>query len=87
MFMTIQEVADYYGKHINTIRRWMDEAMSKKSTFPLPITPPRKKRMWRRVDIENWDANSDKQEESAVAHAVRRAQTRSILLRHGVINK
>jgi hypothetical protein len=87
MFMTIQEVAAYYGKHIETIRRWTNEARAKKSTFPLPITPLRKKRMWRRVDIENWDANCDNREESVVERAVRRADVRSRLARHGIILK
>ena len=83
-FMTAEEVAAYFGKHVNTIRHWSNEAMQQKSHFPLPITARGKQRMWRRVDIENWDANADKRQETVVDRAIRRAMVRNQLARHGI---
>ena len=37
-----------------TIRRYLRESRAGKSSFPLPITAPGKKGLWKRKDVEDW---------------------------------
>ena len=86
-FMTSQEVAAYFGKCIETLRLWIRNAKAGKSTFPLPVTGRGQRRLWRRSDIENWDANRESQPEAVAEfreRAMRRGIVRNQLVRHGI---
>jgi predicted DNA-binding transcriptional regulator AlpA len=84
MLMNIKEVAAYFDKCVMTIYRWIEEARAGNSTFPLPITPSGKTRMWRRSDIEGWDANGKIRPETHTELAIRNVVTASSLARHGL---
>ncbi len=82
--MSIKEVAAFFGRHEDTIRNWMDEARAGKINFPLPINPPGKKNLWRRSDIEGWDASKQERPETPVERAVRESIIKNRLARHGL---
>ncbi|HBT78094.1 MAG TPA: hypothetical protein DEB39_14490 [Planctomycetaceae bacterium] len=65
-FLSLRKVAEHFGRSEKTIRRWIAEARDGKINFPLPINPPGKKNLWRRSDIEGWDAS--KQERRTVEY-------------------
>jgi len=85
--MTLKEVAAHFECHFGTIINWTNEAREGKSTFPLPITPPHKKRKWRKSDIENWNGTGQVRPETPAERTIRHAVSKQRLARHGLVMK
>ena len=51
----IQEVAQYFGLSVQSIRRRIKEAKQNKSSFPRPVFGYNRKALWRRPEIESWN--------------------------------
>jgi predicted DNA-binding transcriptional regulator AlpA len=57
--MTLQEVAEFYGLSVQSIRRRLQEAKSGKSRFPRPIFGFGRKALFHRRDIENFTETAE----------------------------
>ena len=57
--MTLQEVAEFYGLSVQSIRRRLKEAKSGKSRFPRPIFGFYRKALFHRRDIENFTETAE----------------------------
>ena len=60
-FMNFKEVCVYFGLSPSTVRRILIRLKQGVSTFPMPVTGWKRKALWRREEIENW-------QEAAVDH-------------------
>jgi predicted DNA-binding transcriptional regulator AlpA len=57
--LTLQEVAQFYGLSVQSIRRRLQEAKSGKSRFPRPIFGFGRKALFHRRDIENFTETAE----------------------------
>jgi predicted DNA-binding transcriptional regulator AlpA len=88
-FLKIHEVAELLRCSVPTIRRWLADTRHGKSRFPLPITKPSERALWRADDILNYTENqpvSPKQE--TVKQSILRHRSEAAgLARHGIVIK
>ena len=57
--LTVQEVAEFYGLSVQSIRRRLQEAKSGKSRFPRPIFGFGRKALFHRRDIESFTETAE----------------------------
>ena len=57
--LTVEEVAQFYGLSVQSIRRRLQEAKSGKSRFPRPIFGFSRKALFHRRDIENFTETAE----------------------------